>query len=107
LTLRKEDPGTFPCQAVTALRSSSVSFQIKLPELALLSLLKLKYKQATQTDSKKIALKKINCHLSSWHQKWSRSMLCLPSADGLQGPSGGQNNNQELNPNYPLSFEST
>lgn len=65
----------------------------------------------TQTGSpnrqRENCFKENKCHLSFCHREWGRSMLCSSCTDGLQEPNGGQKNNQELDPNHPLSFKST
>lgn len=75
-----------PCQVVTALHRSSVSFQVELGNTRTGTPFIPKTEIQTNNPSRhqENCFKENNCHLSFWHQKWSRSMLCLPCTNSLQ-----------------------
>lgn len=75
-----------PCQVVTALHRSSVSFQAKLGNTRTGTpfIPKAEIQTSNPNRQQENCFKENNCHLSFWHQKWSRSMLCLPCTNSLQ-----------------------
>lgn len=75
-----------PCQVVTALHRSSVSFQVKLgnTRTGTSFIPKTEIQTNNPNRQQENCFKENNCHLSFWHQKWSRSTLCSPCTNSLQ-----------------------